>query len=58
MKNEYDTAIIKNVHRGKKSQNREHFIYADLYSEDGELLISATLDYIVEALLERKTKGE
>lgn len=58
MKNEYDTAVIKNVHRGKKSQNREHVVYAELYSEEDELLISATIEYIVEALLERKTKGE
>ncbi|MNF74927.1 hypothetical protein D3C85_631910 [compost metagenome] len=53
-KNEYEKAVICNVHRGKKEQGRDHIIYAELRSKSGELLISATLDYVVEALLTRR----
>lgn len=51
--NEYDDAVIKNI---RKFKGKGDTIYACLYSEAGELLISATLDYIVEALKERMTK--
>lgn len=39
-----DGAVIKNIRRGRG--NRSHIMYASLYSDSGELLISATLDYI------------
>jgi hypothetical protein len=51
--NKYDTATITNVRRGKGT--RSNIIYANLVAADGELLIAATLDYIVEALAERMT---
>lgn len=41
-------SYIKNIRRGTGS--RERFIYGDLYSSKGELLISATLDYILKEL--------
>lgn len=50
---EYKNCIIKNIHRGKKEDGRDIYIYASLYSESGQLLISATLDYIVEMLENR-----
>ena len=39
---------ITNIHRGKGA--REHIVYANLVGRDGTLLISATLQYIVEKL--------
>lgn len=39
---------ITNIRRGKG--NRRKFIYADLRDGDGELMISATLDYIVSSI--------
>lgn len=56
MGDQYVDCTIKNIRRGKviprrpSTRGRDEIIYADLYSKDGELLISATLDYITEAL--------
>lgn len=50
--NPYDNAVIT----VKKYQRFGDTIYAELLSANGELLISATLDYIVKALEERMTK--
>lgn len=52
--NPYDTAVIS----VKKYARFGDTIYAELRSENGELLISATLDYVVQALNERMTKQE
>ena len=38
------------VHRGKKEQGRDKIIYANLKNENGELLVSATLDYVMIAI--------
>lgn len=40
--------MIVNIHRGKGE--RAGIVYAELIAKDGHLLISATLDYIVEKL--------
>lgn len=53
-KNEYTNSRIVDIHRG--TGRRSHIIYAVLRSENGELLISATLEYIVKALAERLPK--
>ena len=41
---------IVNIRKGKG--NRSNIIYAKLVDENGELIISATLDYIIERLKE------
>ena len=51
--NHYDNAVIKDI---RKFKGKGDTLYACLYSESGELLISATLDYIVKALNDRTTK--
>lgn len=43
--------MIVNIHHGKNE--RHSMIYAELRSVEGELLIAATLDYIVSRLRER-----
>ena len=45
---------IVDIKRGKGSRNK--FIYARLIGPDGNLLISATLDYIYERLTESDIK--
>lgn len=50
--NPYDNAVIK----VKKFQGKGDRIYADLVSAGGELLISATLKYIVLVLECHMTK--
>lgn len=52
--NPYDTAVIF----VRKYAGFGDTIYAELRSANGELLISATLDYVVQALNERMTKQE
>lgn len=52
-KNLYEGATIRNIRLGSTSKGRGHFIYAELVSADGQVLISATLDYIEEALRDR-----
>jgi hypothetical protein len=47
----YKNCRIVDIRRG--SGERSHLIYAQLVNDKDELLISATLDYIVEALAER-----
>lgn len=49
--NEYTNCRITNIKRGKGE--RSCYIYATLVNEKGEILISATLDYIVDTLTER-----
>jgi hypothetical protein len=49
---DYDGAVISNIKVGKDA--REKFTYARLDDTDGTLGISATVDYIVRAILERK----
>jgi hypothetical protein len=44
---------ITNIRKGSKKQGRDLIIYAELRDAQGELVIAATLDYIVEALRER-----
>lgn len=48
---EYEGCKIIDIQRGKGS--RSCYTYAKLVNKDGELLIAATLDYIVEALAVR-----
>ena len=48
---DYNNCKIVNINRGKG--NRSIYIYAELRNEKDELLISATLDYIVKVLTER-----
>lgn len=53
--NPYVGCFIVNIHRGKDfNKNR---IYARVVSASGELLISAELDYCVQAIIERLPKG-
>lgn len=52
-KEKYRGCYIKDIRRGDKEKGRNCYVYASLYSQDGELLIMATLDYILEALHER-----
>jgi len=47
----YRGCTITNIHRGSKG--RDMHIYATLVDSEGKVLISATLDYILEALKER-----
>lgn len=42
---------LTKIHRGKNG--RERFVYAELTEENGDLLVSATLDYCLRACLER-----
>lgn len=48
---DYKNCRIIDIRRG--SGKRSHLIYAQLVNDKDELLISATLDYVVEALAER-----
>jgi hypothetical protein len=48
--NPYAGAMITDIRRGSSSKNRSHIIYARLVDANGELLISATLDYILDAI--------
>jgi len=48
---DYVGCTIVNIRRGKG--NRSHFIYANLVDKDGNIIISATLDYIETAIAER-----
>ena len=52
--------VIKNIRPGKGL--RKQYVYASLYSPDGELLISATLDYINDAfrgaIISKPTKAD
>ncbi len=51
---DYSNVKICDIHRGKASEIRGDLVYATLRDADtGELLVSATLDYIVEILKER-----
>lgn len=51
---------IRNIRRGRKEDGRDKFVYAELFRipDDGipELLISATLEYITDALMDRSRK--
>ena len=52
---------ICNIHfqtNRKKVGFRKNLIYAELRTTKGELVISATLDYICEKIIERDYKGE
>lgn len=51
--NPYDNAVIT----VKKFKDKGDRIYAELHSAEGELLISATLEYVVKALEERMSKA-
>ncbi len=42
---------ITNIHRGRG--DRSIFIYAELRDENNNLLISATLDYIIKKFIDR-----
>lgn len=53
MSDEYENATIVNIRKGSKKQGRDLIVYAELRNDKGELLISATLDYILVALRER-----
>lgn len=52
--NEYDGAKIVNIRRG--AGRRDEFVYAQLVSSTGELLVSASLDDIVEIMRTRLPK--
>lgn len=47
---DYKNCVIKNI---RKFPGKGDTLYACLYSIEGDLIISATLDYIVQALKER-----
>jgi hypothetical protein len=47
---DYSKCTIVNIHRGKASDNRSHIIYANLIDDKGQLVISATLDYIIDTI--------
>ena len=47
---------ITNIRRGKGA--REQFVYASLISPDGELLISATLEYITQQIMQSKINSQ
>lgn len=47
---------ISHIHQGKGK--RSCYVYADLYSPDGELLISATLDYINKKIIKQGQQHE
>jgi hypothetical protein len=51
--NPYVGSKITNIRLGSRSKGRGHIIYANLVGADDELLISATLDYILDALKSR-----
>ena len=51
MNSEYDGCQIVNIRRGKGP--RADIIYAQVVDKNGNLLISATLDYITAALKQR-----
>jgi hypothetical protein len=53
MEIDYTNCTITNIRRGDKSQGRDHIIYAHLVDGNGMLVISATLEYITDALQER-----
>lgn len=48
---DYSKCTITDIRRGKG--NRAIYTYANLRNERGEIIIHATLDYIVDALDER-----
>ena len=48
--NPYVGAVITDIHLGSSSRGRGHIIYAKLIGADGQLMIAATLDYILDAL--------
>lgn len=48
--NEYKSANITNIRRGKKEQNRQHITYARIMSKNGEMMVNATLDYCVAVM--------
>jgi hypothetical protein len=50
---DYSKCRIVNIRRGEKSKGRDIWIYAHLVDEKGNIVICATLDYIVKALDER-----
>jgi len=47
---DYEGCTIVNIHRGTKASKRDDIIYAQLRDKNGALLISASLEYILEAL--------
>jgi hypothetical protein len=47
---EYKDCKIVNIRRSNKNSGR---ILAQLIDKDGKILVSATLDYIVDALINR-----
>lgn len=51
----YEGATIRNIRRGRLPRS-QHIIYADLVSATGEILISATLEYIHKTLMDRLPK--
>lgn len=57
MKSEYEDCKIVNIRYGSKSSGRDSILYAHLVDKYNNLLISATLDYIVGALRERLKNG-
>lgn len=50
---DYSKCRIVNIRRGPKSKGRDIWTYAHLVDEKGNIVICATLDYIVKALEER-----
>lgn len=41
---------IVNIHRGSPELGRDKFIYAQLVDDTGNLIISATLEYIMDQM--------
>jgi hypothetical protein len=50
---DYTKCSIVNIRRGAADKGRDHILYAKLVDENGDLVISATLDYITQAMHER-----
>ena len=46
------------IETGKFERRRENIIYASLFDDDGNRVISATLDYVLKAIRERDYKVE
>ena len=47
---DYEGATITNIHRNKRHPDE---VYAHIVGKNGEMLVSATLDYCVKVLKER-----
>lgn len=54
--NKYKGAVIKNIRRG--IGERFKYVYADIYSTNNELLVSADLDYCTNRMIKASEKWD